>query len=67
MGTGNQIDYFVAETRTYSGPKSQVRAFYQKQTLWNPLNGKATVPIVVFGDEVSYNNANDEGSSLAWA
>jgi hypothetical protein len=61
MGTGNQIDYLVAEVRTYSTSKNSIRAFYSNRAIWNPIAGRSEKPVIVFADDT-----NDEAQTLMW-
>ncbi len=61
-GTGNQIDYFVGEVRTYSGSKTQVKSFYSGLKVWNPAARGFERPQVIFADDTS-----QEAESLAWS
>ena len=63
-GTGNHIDFFVGQVRTYSGPKESIRAFYRSQKFWNPIEGKQEPIKIAFSDEYS---EDGDADAIFWS
>lgn len=51
IANSNHIDYFVGQVRTFTGPRSRIRAHYLGKTVWNPIANQHDAVELMFVDE----------------
>lgn len=56
--TGNQCEYFVAELRSYTGSKENIRDFYRESAIRNPLNGQQQPVQLAFLESGVFSNTD---------